>query len=60
LKVRLDHDTRAVHVAMLATAGDPDVIAALAVALGEILNRAEQARQQAAAAVAAIEAAPTT
>jgi hypothetical protein len=60
LRVRLDHDTRAVHVAMLATAGDPDVIAALAVALGEILTRAEQARQRAAAAVAAIEAAPTT
>jgi hypothetical protein len=60
MKVRLDHDTRAVHVAMLATAGDPDVIAALAVALGEILTRAEQARQQAAAAAAAIEAAPTT
>jgi hypothetical protein len=32
----------------------------LAVALGEILTRAEQARQQAAADVAAIEAAPTT
>jgi hypothetical protein len=59
LKVRLDHDTKAVHVAMLATAGDPEAITALAVALGEILTRAEQARQQAAAAVPAIEAAPT-
>jgi hypothetical protein len=58
LKVRLDHDTKAVHVAMLATAGDPEAITALAVALGEILTRAEQARQR--AAVAAIEAAPAT
>jgi hypothetical protein len=58
LKVRLDHDTKAVHVAMLATAGDPEAITALAVALGEILSRAEQARQR--AAVAAIEAAPAT
>ena len=59
LKVRLDHDTKAVHVAMLATAGDPDAVTALAVALGEILTRAERARQQA-AALPAIEAAPTT
>lgn len=58
LKVRLDHDTNAVHVAMLATAGDPEAITALAAALGEILTRAEQARQPTAAA--AIEATPTT
>jgi hypothetical protein len=58
LKVRLDHDTRAVHVAMLATAGDPEAITALAVALGQILTRAEQARRR--TAVAALEAAPTT
>lgn len=59
LKVRLDHDSKAVHVAMLATAGDPETITALAVGLGEILTRAEQARQHA-AALPAIEAAPTT
>jgi hypothetical protein len=58
LKVRLDHDTQAVHVAMLATAGDPEAITALAVALGEILTRAEQARRR--TAVAALDAAPTT
>jgi hypothetical protein len=58
LKVRLDHDTQAVHVAMLATAGDPEAITALAVALGEILTRAEQARRR--TAVAALESAPTT
>jgi hypothetical protein len=58
LKVRLDHDTKAVHVAMLATAGDPEAITALAVALGEILTRAEQARRR--TAVAALDAAPTT
>ena len=58
LKVRLDHDTKAVHVAMFATAGDNEAITALAVALGQILTRAEQARQRTAAL--AIEAAPAT
>jgi hypothetical protein len=43
---------------MLATAGDPEAITALAVALGEILTRAEQARRR--TAVAALDAAPTT
>lgn len=38
-RVRLDHDTQTVHVHMFATAGDPEAIADLAAALGDILTR---------------------
>jgi N-terminal domain of anti-restriction factor ArdC len=43
-RVRVDHDARAVHVAMSATADDPDALADLTVAVAQILTRVDQDR----------------
>jgi hypothetical protein len=43
-RVHLDHDARTVHVAMDATADDPDALADLAAAVAQILTRADTER----------------
>jgi hypothetical protein len=59
-RVRLDHDTRTVHVAMTATAADPDALADIAAAVAEIITRADQAKAQRRAQIPAQRLALTT
>jgi hypothetical protein len=57
-QVRTDHNARTVHVGMFADAADPDSLATLAVALGEIITRAERDHAHRPPARRAIEPAP--
>ncbi len=53
-RVRVDHDARTVHVAMHATADDPDALADLAAAVAQILTRTDQDKAAKRAARAAL------